>query len=162
MDSWCPNMSAVNILKATEQETTSVSADDDWSALYGVAHIGATWRIRLNRPCTVAMRPYVKLLWRFDHVLWYSFRTRQSICDTGAILTMCTIQASLWRASSSLKSGEDNRWSRVVEGHVGGTRGRKGVPDLGWGRDRDVGTIHYLEKMNFPSEFALLLHFEWN
>jgi len=25
-------------------------------------HIGATWRIRLNRPCMVAMRPYVKLL----------------------------------------------------------------------------------------------------
>ena len=30
--------------------------------LYGV-HIGATWRIRLNRPCAAAMRPYVKLLW---------------------------------------------------------------------------------------------------
>jgi len=25
-------------------------------------HIGATWRIRLNRPCAAAMRPYVKLL----------------------------------------------------------------------------------------------------
>jgi len=25
-------------------------------------HIGATWRIRLNRPCSAAMRPYVKLL----------------------------------------------------------------------------------------------------
>jgi len=35
--------------------------------LHGV-HIGATWRMRLNRPCSggpnkaVAMRPYVKLL----------------------------------------------------------------------------------------------------
>ena len=29
--------------------------------LYGV-HIGATWRIRPNRPCVAAMRPYVKLL----------------------------------------------------------------------------------------------------
>jgi len=28
---------------------------------YGV-HIGAVWRIRLNRPCAAAMRPYVKLL----------------------------------------------------------------------------------------------------
>jgi len=26
-------------------------------------HIGNTWRIRLNRPCVAAMRPYVKLLW---------------------------------------------------------------------------------------------------
>jgi len=25
-------------------------------------HIGATWRIRFNRPCAAAMRPYVKLL----------------------------------------------------------------------------------------------------
>jgi len=31
-------------------------------------HIGAGWRIRLNRPCAaaMAMRPYVKL---FDHLL---------------------------------------------------------------------------------------------
>jgi len=26
-------------------------------------YIGATWWIRLNRPCAAAMRPYVKLLW---------------------------------------------------------------------------------------------------
>jgi len=26
-------------------------------------HIGATWRIRWNRPCAAEMRPYVKLLW---------------------------------------------------------------------------------------------------
>jgi len=32
-----------------------------WLSIYGV-HIGATWRIRLNRPCAAAMRPYVKLL----------------------------------------------------------------------------------------------------
>jgi len=32
-----------------------------WLSVYGV-HIGATWRIRLNRPCAAAMRPYVKLL----------------------------------------------------------------------------------------------------
>jgi len=30
-------------------------------SIYGV-HIGATWRIRLNRPCAAAMRPCVKLL----------------------------------------------------------------------------------------------------
>jgi len=33
-----------------------------WLFIYGV-HIGATGRIRLNRPCAAAMRPYVKLLW---------------------------------------------------------------------------------------------------
>jgi len=32
-----------------------------WLSIYGV-HIGATWHIRLNRPCVAAMRPYVKLL----------------------------------------------------------------------------------------------------
>ena len=33
-----------------------------WLSIYGV-HSGATWRIRLNRPCAAAMRPYGKLLW---------------------------------------------------------------------------------------------------
>jgi len=33
-----------------------------WLSRHGV-HIGATWRIRLNRQCAAAMRPYVKLLW---------------------------------------------------------------------------------------------------
>jgi len=37
------------------------NADADWSVLDGML-IGATWRIRLNRPCAAAMRPYVKLL----------------------------------------------------------------------------------------------------
>jgi len=32
-----------------------------WLSIYGV-HIGATWRIRLNRPCAAAIRHYVKLL----------------------------------------------------------------------------------------------------
>jgi len=32
-----------------------------WLSIYGV-HIGATWQIRLNRPCAAAMWPYVKLL----------------------------------------------------------------------------------------------------
>jgi len=37
------------------------SPDELFTLLYGV-HIGATWRIRLNRPCAAAMRRYVKLL----------------------------------------------------------------------------------------------------
>jgi len=32
-----------------------------WLSVYG-EHIGATWRILLNRPCVTAMQPYVKLL----------------------------------------------------------------------------------------------------
>jgi len=32
-----------------------------WLSICGV-HIGATWRIRLNRSCAAAMRPHVKLL----------------------------------------------------------------------------------------------------
>ena len=30
-----------------------------WLSIYG-AHIGATWRIQLNRPCVAAMQPYVE------------------------------------------------------------------------------------------------------
>jgi len=32
-----------------------------WLCMYGV-HFGTTWRIRLNRPCAAAMRPYAKFL----------------------------------------------------------------------------------------------------
>jgi len=39
-----------------------------WLSTYGV-HIGATWRMRLNRACAAAMRPYVKLLWPLVKVL---------------------------------------------------------------------------------------------
>jgi len=33
-----------------------------WLCIYWVHIIGATWRIRLNRPCAAAMQAYVKLL----------------------------------------------------------------------------------------------------
>jgi len=36
-------------------------ATNFWLSIYGV-HIGTIWRIRLNRPCAAAMRPYVILL----------------------------------------------------------------------------------------------------
>jgi len=39
-----------------------------WLSVYGV-HIGATWRIRLNRPCVAAMRLVSDY---FDHLLCYS------------------------------------------------------------------------------------------
>jgi len=56
-------------------------------ALLNGVHIGATWRIRLNRTCADAMRPYVKLLWpliRYCHHMpqysdRYLERQRQNI-----------------------------------------------------------------------------------
>jgi len=39
-------------------------------------HIGATWQIQLNRPCTVAMRPYIKLLWPVLLLLYHSAWSR--------------------------------------------------------------------------------------
>jgi len=36
-------------------------------------HIGATWRIRLNRPCARAVRPYVN---SFDHLSFYTSKTK--------------------------------------------------------------------------------------
>jgi len=41
--------------------TDVVMATIIWLSMY-VVHFGANWRIRLNRPCAAAMRPYVKLL----------------------------------------------------------------------------------------------------
>ena len=40
------------------------------SMCYIEVHIGAIWRIRLNRPCAAAMRPYVKLLWSVVVEVW--------------------------------------------------------------------------------------------
>jgi len=54
----CPK---VDILKATQQWQHRYGADADWGVLDGV-HIGATWRIRLNRSCAATTRPYVKSL----------------------------------------------------------------------------------------------------
>ena len=62
-DGWCLEMSAVDILKATEQGQHQYGEDADWGAPYRDVHIGAIWRIRLNCPGAAAMRPYVKLLW---------------------------------------------------------------------------------------------------
>ena len=47
--------------KRFSRGTAPVGMDADWGILDGI-HIGATWRIRLNRQCVMAMRPYVKLL----------------------------------------------------------------------------------------------------
>jgi len=59
----CMVMSTVDIglLKATQQGTEPVRCRIPMGVRVRV-HIGATWRIRLNRPCAAAMRPYVKLL----------------------------------------------------------------------------------------------------
>ena len=39
-------------------------------------HIAATWRIRLNRPCAAAMRPYVKLFWSLV-LLYFSYLVKE-------------------------------------------------------------------------------------
>ena len=57
-----------------------------WLFIYGM-HIGATLRIRLNRPCVAAMRPYVILLWP----LVSSSRRRGKIKTN----TSCYLRASI-------------------------------------------------------------------
>jgi len=54
-----PDKSAIDRLKATQPRTEVNRYDADADG----AHIGATWRLQLNRPCAAAMRPYVRLLW---------------------------------------------------------------------------------------------------
>jgi len=47
-------------------------------------HIGATWRIRLNRPCAAAMRPYVKLLGPLVINVACRWRVQSVWCNTQA------------------------------------------------------------------------------
>jgi len=53
----CP---VVDILKTAQKRAAPVLCRCRLGVLDGV-HTGATWRIRLNRPCAAAMRLYVKL-----------------------------------------------------------------------------------------------------
>jgi len=51
-----------NVLDRSPEVLSDVAmATIFWLSIYGV-HIFATWRIRLNRLCAAAMRPYIKLL----------------------------------------------------------------------------------------------------
>jgi len=47
-------------LKQLSREQHRHGADTVWGKLDGV-HIGATWRIRLNRSCAAAMRPFCQI-----------------------------------------------------------------------------------------------------
>jgi len=60
----CPGhaqtLPAVDIHKVTQQGAALEECSWKFGVLYRV-HIGATWRLRLNRPCASAMRPDAKL-----------------------------------------------------------------------------------------------------
>jgi len=60
------------------------SADADWGVLHGV-HTGATWQIRLNRPCVAARRPDVKLLWPVVLYNWPPYQQLLHILSTAWI-----------------------------------------------------------------------------
>jgi len=51
-----------------------------WLFIYGV-HIGATWRIRLSRPCAVAMQPMSNYS---EHLLWLP-----CVADADIIFSSC-------------------------------------------------------------------------
>jgi len=50
-----------NVFKATQQGAARVWCGCQLGVL-DVGHIGAPWRIRLNRPRVAAIRPYVTVL----------------------------------------------------------------------------------------------------
>jgi len=70
-----------------DRKSTSSIIFARWShCVHMGQHIGATWRIRLNRSCAAAMRSYVKLLWHkfYQATLCnrntsYDSSTRQSV-----------------------------------------------------------------------------------
>jgi len=64
-----------------------------WLSIYGV-HIGATWRIRMNCPSAVAMRPYVKLLWLLVF-LWNRDLRDAPIIASEIVVDVCRIGVTL-------------------------------------------------------------------
>ena len=100
-------------------------------SIYGV-HIGATWRIWLNRPFASVMRPYVKLRWplvnrAISATCWnslaYCFSVKHGLdsmgnCAAGAIkvkLSETLFHRSVWRDTQhhSLGSFQKNRITMV-------------------------------------------------
>jgi len=53
-----------------------------WLSVYGV-HIGATWRIQLNRLCVAARWSYVRLLWPLAIIIMES--GFQCCCGCGCV-----------------------------------------------------------------------------
>ena len=81
-----------------------------WLSLYGV-HIGATWRIQLNRPCAAAMRPYVKLLWPL--VTFRVRRSRGEMYIGHDRLCLCVCQCQYIAAFPHYCTGPDVTWGMV-------------------------------------------------
>jgi len=54
-------------------------ADDEWGTLDGV-HVFSTWRIRLNRPCAAAMRPYSNYFDQLPIVFTYNYQFLPAEC----------------------------------------------------------------------------------
>jgi len=52
-------------------------------------HTGATWRIRQNRPCAAAMRPYARLLWPLVISVNVAYCDRPSILVCRYCLCRC-------------------------------------------------------------------------
>jgi len=64
----CP---VVDILKATQEGAELIWCRCSLGCTTWEVHIGATWRIRLNRSCAAMMPPYVKLLWPLVNLTVY-------------------------------------------------------------------------------------------
>ena len=91
-----------------------------WLSIYGV-HIGATWRIRLNRPCAAAMRSVSNY---FDHLLmyyWFDYYhcycllilTRHGASTSMYSLTFCVRVMSAERHHWNLEARSPGRRSNV-------------------------------------------------
>ena len=128
-DGWWLDMSAVDMLKATQQRTVPVKCKCRW------VHIGATWWIGLNRLCVAVMQPVVKLLLTTclvfltegactDRTLWtllyYCFclglRPWSDLCNWER--EICDSNPCCWSTCSSRLSRWNSLSSRTSETHT--------------------------------------------
>jgi len=115
--------------------------------LHGV-HIGATWRIRLNHPCTATVWPYVKLLYHlliFPKVLcccWLNYRKDVQLGRT--IFTNCLI----WSISEKLS------WLNKNQNRP---RDRFTCLSCGWPGRRTLAVITKLDLMDHGTDAVDIL-----
>ena len=90
-----------------------------------MATMGSAWRIRLNRPCAAAMRPYVKLFWPLVLIMSVLWRHEMSILGDLFIklkcvdVIFCFRTHTLWFVRSCLRFGTSGwLYERVISAIV--------------------------------------------
>jgi len=85
---WVVGQQNADIADTLQLRDVAMASWQPFLSFYVWVYIGATWQIRLNRPCVAAMRPYVKLLWPLVIVIAMAPALTQTVLNYAVIYIM--------------------------------------------------------------------------